>query len=545
MSNTSQEKQLKARIEKLKAEISSLKKRKKYGLVWEDKKEDVVTQCETHVPVLSEVKSKKISDSDRKSENIIIDGDNYHALSVLSYTHRNAIDVIYIDPPYNTGNKDFIYDDYVIDKDDAFKHSKWLSFIARRLKLGKKLLKNNGVIFVSIDDNEFAQLKLLADEVFGDQNYIGTFIWHKKVTGGYDNKHINTKHEYIYAYAKNKNSLVFNFDIVQSKYKEVDKYGNKFKWDSLWNIGGLTYSKSLDYAIRAPDGANVYPPGERGRSFWLWSKRKVDKNIEELKFKKNKDDEWRVYKKVYASGAIVPSSLLNKDIVKSNTYSSREIKDMFDNIKIFDYPKPTPLIKYLLSKSINKNGCILDFFAGSGTTGQATLELNKEDGGNRQFILCTNNENKIAEEVTYPRIKKVIKGYADTNGLGGALRYYKTKLVDIEKLQKIPDERRLKLTYQAGEMIALREGVLDEVEKNDWWQIFESNNKTVAIYFQEDKQKLRKLINKIDSGKAIILYVFSWGKNEYKNEFAEYLNIRVEDIPEPIIEVYKEINRLK
>jgi hypothetical protein len=118
-------------------------------------------------------------------------------------------------------------------------------------------------------------------------------------------------------------------------------------------------------------------------------------------------------------------------------------------------------------------------------------------------------------------------------------------LVDVEKLQKVPDEKRLSLTYQAGEMIALRENTFDEVEKNEWWQVFSSKEKTVAIYFQEDKKKLRELVKKLSNNQEVALYVFSWSKNEYTNEFAEYTNIRVEDIPEPIIEVYKEINRLK
>ena len=243
-----------------------------------------------------------------------------------------------------------------------------------------------------------------------------------------------------------------------------------------------------------------------------------------------------------------PSQVFVTHWIKKEYHGYHYGTKILENIlgpKKFDFPKSLYLIKDVLALTAKKNAKIMDFFAGSGTTGHAVLELNKEDGGNRQFILCTNNENKIAEDVTYPRIKKVINGYGDTKGLGGSLRYYKTKLVDIEKLQKIPDTKRLKLTYQAGEMIALRENVLDEAEKNDWWQIFKNNKKTVAIYFQEDKQKLRELVSNVSNEDQVVLYVFSWSKNEYKNEFAEYSNIRVEDIPEPIIEVYKEINRLQ
>ena len=177
------------------------------------------------------------------------------------------------------------------------------------------------------------------------------------------------------------------------------------------------------------------------------------------------------------------------------------------------------------------------------------MELNKQDGGNRKFILCTNNENNICEEVTYERIKRVIKGYKNkkgekVEGLGGNLSYYKTDLVNIDKLQKVSDESKIKVTYQVGEMIAVREDVSNEVDKNDWWQIFESNKKCVAIYFKEDKAQIKKLLEILEKkGMPTVLYVFSWGKNEYKNEYSSDL-IRVEDIPEPILEVYKEINRL-
>jgi len=197
----------------------------------------------------------------------------------------------------------------------------------------------------------------------------------------------------------------------------------------------------------------------------------------------------------------------------------------------------------------------LDFFAGSGTTGHAVLEMNKIDGGNRKFILCTNNENNnggnggIAESVCYPRVKAVINGYKNKKGekvagIPSNLFYYKTDLVDIEQIHKVSDDAKIRITYEAGEMIAVREDTLDEVEKNDWWQIFEGNGKLTAIYFKEDKTKLNELIDKLEKKNLpVALYIFSWGKNEYKGEYSS-ANIRVEDIPEPIIEVYKELNRL-
>ena len=174
--------------------------------------------------------------------------------------------------------------------------------------------------------------------------------------------------------------------------------------------------------------------------------------------------------------------------------------------------------------------------------------LNKNDGGKRKFILCTNNENNIAEEVCYPRVKKVIEGhkdYPDITNITANLKYFKTDFVDVDGLYHVSDEQRINLTYRAGEMIALKECTFSEVEKNEWWQIFTNGPKHTAIYFKEDKSKLNKLVKQLSTIKSeVVLYIFSWGKNEYANEFPEYKNIRVEDIPEPIIKVYEEINKL-
>ena len=228
----------------------------------------------------------------------------------------------------------------------------------------------------------------------------------------------------------------------------------------------------------------------------------------------------------------------------ASDHGTRILNNILGERELFQYPKAPEAVKEaILAMSDSKNSIILDYFAGSGTTGQAVMELNKEDGGNRKFILCTNNENKIAEEVTYPRIRNVIEGYADVEGIPANLRYYKTDFVDVESVHDVADEKKIQLTYQAGRMIALREDTLEETNKNEWWQIFtDQKDKITAIYFKEDKAKLDELVEKIKDTKDAVLYIFSWGKSEYKNEFAEHKNIRVEDIPEPILEVYKEIN---
>lgn len=563
MTNTNTQNELKHRITELEAEISILKQQKKYGLVWEDKAEDVVTNCVSSVPVLSEVISKKVSD-DMPSENIIIEGDNYHALSVLNYTHRKKIDLIYIDPPYNTGARDWKYNNDYVDKEDSYRHSKWLSFMAKRLLLSRNLLTEEGFIACAIDHYELFTLGSLMDNIFGEQNRIGIVTVVHKPEGRQFANFLSPSNEFMLLYAKNKQSAAFQ-EVVLDKDKEqefnlTDENGNY----KLKNFIRLTDGK---YSLREnkPDG---FYPIYVSADLKEFSLKKLPKYRESLPITdRGVERVWKTFGVTFmqkvANGAIVareengrivlyeklrPSQVLvthwNKTEYHGYHFGTKILEEILGS-KQFDFPKSLHLLKDVVKLTTKPNSVILDFFAGSGTTGHAVLELNKEDNGNRQFILCTNNENKIAEEVTYPRIKKVIKGYGDVAGLGGSLRYYKTKLVDVEKLQKVPDEKRLSLTYQAGEMIALRENTFDEVEKNEWWQVFSSKEKTVAIYFQEDKKKLRELVKKLSNNQEVVLYVFSWSKNEYTNEFAEYTNIRVEDIPEPIIEVYKEINRLK
>ncbi|MCC7004724.1 site-specific DNA-methyltransferase [Candidatus Nomurabacteria bacterium] len=546
------EKDLLKKISELEAELKKTKKQKKYGLVWEEKPEQIVEDCKRNVPILRlKEKTKGIDPvvvtDPTKDENILIEGDNYHALSVLNYTHKEKVGVIYIDPPYNTGNGDFIYNDKFVDVDDAFRHSKWVSFMENRLRISRDLLKDTGLIFISIDDNEFAQLKMLCDGVFGQSNFIASIIWARK--RGRDNsaKFFSKSHEYILVYAKD----ITKAEIVKV---EMDAGTESAYKDNRDNDPRGPYRLLGAWARGIQNGPKYEFTSKDGRVFsermWLVNKANLENLDKENKLIFIGD---KVYRKLFRSEhtGTVPETIWSDTSNAAN--ASDEIKGFFGN-QIFDTPKPTPLLKRILQISSKKDDLVLDYMAGSGTTGQAVLELNKEDGGNRKFILCTNNgdeksEHKIASNICYPRIVKTIKGYKNNRGekiegLGGNLRYYKTDLVDIERLQNTPDQSKVKLTYQAGEMIGLRENTLNEVENNEWWQIFEGNGKLSAIYFKEDKEKLSDLVELLEKkNKPTALYIFSWSKNEYKSEYSSQ-NIRVEDIPEPILEVYKEINRL-
>ena len=381
----------------------------RYGLGWKGKGDVFAAIQEKTVQTLHPDQANSV-DWDTTG-NMFIEGDNLAALKILHKAYYGKVKMIYIDPPYNTGN-DFIYNDDFkqtrrsyeteagitddegnVVRDDGLrtntgghKHSNWLNMMYPRLFLARNLLRQDGVIFVSIDDNEVHNLRLMMNEIFGEENFVGEYIWHKKVTGGYDNENINTQHEYIIVYARHYSGNLLVGEEKETKYTLEDEDGRKFKWDSLWNVGGLTYSKSLDYPITAPDGTDIWPIGERGVAFWLWSRNKVEENRNKLKFEQKPDGSWRVYKRVYASDSVVSGSILDKTIVKGNTYSSREIKDMFDDTKLFDYAKPTPLIKYLVARGSSKDDIILDFFSGSGTTAHAVTELNAEDGGNRRWV---------------------------------------------------------------------------------------------------------------------------------------------------------------
>ncbi len=538
-------------------EIKKLNKRKKYGLVWEEEKtkEKFEAESEGKLPVLVEVKKREIITDDENPTHILIEGDNYHALSVLNYTHSKSIDVIYSDPPYNTGNNDFKYNDKFVDREDSYRHSKWLSFMSKRLKLAKSLLKNSGVIFISINDIEQAQLKLLCDDIFNEDNFLANLVWQNKEGGGSsDSKYFRVKHEYILTYAKKKESVEIIGDDISNldRYKEQDKHEKKrgpYYLQKL-GMGSIQYSDSLDYPIKTPDDTQVLPrDNNKGKkACWRWSRKKLEWGIENdfIVFKKDKEQTWQVYTKQYLycdnEGNLIertqrPFGVIDKF---SSTQASKEIREI--DVKPFSYPKPKDLITYLISKHPNKSAIIADFMAGSGTTGQAVIELNNSDNGDRQFILITNNEANICTDVCYPRIKKVIKGYKNTkgeavDGLGGNLKYYKTNFISSE-----PTHRNKKLlTEKSIDMLCIKENTFDEVLNQNDISIFKNQDKYTAILFNEMKiTEFKKEIIKLKL--PVSVYVFSLEGDDFSEDFQDIKNeIKFCSIPEAILKVYRRI----
>ncbi|MGO5230954.1 site-specific DNA-methyltransferase [Thermoguttaceae bacterium LCP21S3_D4] len=505
---------------------------KKYGLVWEEHEEEVDVKMRTHIPVFTEVEEKEIvGNPESEQYNFLLEGDNLHSLKLLEKTHKGKIDVIYIDPPYNTGNKDFKYDDTFVDKLDSYKNSKWLSFMWSRLKVAHKLLSSEGIIFISIDDNELYPLKMICDEIFGEQCFVTNLIWQKK-TGASDAKGIATITEYILVYVKDCSVMdsVFdkNYEAFDAKrYRYKDEYFNErgpFYYDSL-DRGSVRYSDTLNYSIKSPNGDDIYPNGRKNFEndgwTWKWSKEKVEWGIRngfiDITPSSKKENGWAVRYKIYLNvdneNRPIEKSAPYKNLITTilNANAAADIKKMFNGKTVFQYSKPVGLMRFLLSCVKNKKALILDFFAGSGTTGQAVLEKNMEDGGKRHFILCTNNENNICEEVTYQRLKTVITGKrADgsqySEGLPANLKYYKTDFVDKES-EEIYDD----LLEHTKEMIQLQYGVkvdnhkyimiMDDDEMDEFEKHFDEYKDIEVVFINQDvllstsQEKLLQNIN--------------------------------------------------
>ena len=542
--------------------IGLLHQHKKYGLVWEDKTEDVEERLRESLPVLREVKEKAIlSEAPDAPNHILIEGDNLEALTALSYTHEGRIDVIYIDPPYNTGNKDFVYNDSFVDSEDSYRHSKWLSFMNKRLKIAKKLLSDKGVIFISIDDNEQANLKLLCDEILGATNLIANIIWEKADSPRMDAKIISSRHDFIVTYAKNIATLPLNklkVSDVPTHYNKTDERGRKYYLKPLRYMGNADKREdrpNMYFPIIAPDGTSVLPiraDGSDGR--WRWSREKVEEEKNRLEFVKTKTG-WSVNTRLYADNmSDIPVETLwyNKD-VESNRQAIATIKQIFGSEKTFTNPKPVKLIQRIIQITGDDSSTILDFFAGSGTTLHATMQLNAEDGGHRQCILVTNNENNICEEVTYERNKRVIQGYTTPKGQKveglkrNTLRYYKTDYISRERTQKNMRD----LVAAATDLLCIKEDLYEEQKtfgrfklKPHLARYFNDGRKHMLIIYREELiDEIAEEIKNLDfGGKRLKIYVFSPGRYPFTDNFCE-VEDRVElvALPAAIYDAYQKV----
>lgn len=546
--------------------IKLLRSQKKYGLVWEDKPEDAEQRMVNEQPVLVEVPERAILSDDAEAPNhILIEGDNLEALTALSYTHAGKIDVIYIDPPYNTGNKDFIYNDSFVDKEDGYRHSKWLTFMNKRLKIAKNLLSDKGVIFISIDDNEQAPLKMLCDEVFGNINLCGQLIWRKKSGGGQTDIYFVTEHEYILVYQKSAAFKWIDPVEIQSsdEFKNEDECG-KYNLVKLEKWGSSAHKEdrpSMYFPIKDELGNDYFPiapDGKPGR--WRIGLQRMENvlNNNLIEWRKGKPYE-KVYFDINAQKVKVKKSRSILYDVAENADGSYLLTSLFGKKDIFTNPKPVELITNVISHHGNKRAIILDFFAGSGSTLHATMQLNAEDGGHRQCILVTNNENGICENVTYERNRRVIQGYTTPKGeevpglTRNNLRYYKTKFVPRDKSPK----NLRNLMALSTDMLCIHNDTYIEKPfagkniNNKIARYFESNDGTkrmLVIYRAEAIQALVELMKQEfkngeskENGKLMV-YVFSPNGYAYDDEFedvADYVSLCA--MPDAVLNAYRRV----
>ena len=565
--------------------LSLLRENKTYGLVWEDKPENVEERLRDELPILTEVPERAILSEDKDAPNhILIEGDNLEALATLAYTHEGKIDVIYIDPPYNTGNKDFRYNDSYVHKEDSYRHSNWLSFMNRRLKIAKRLLSDRGVIFISIDDNEQANLKLLMDDTnfFGEKNFIAILPRITKASGKTTDK-IAQNHDYILLYAKDSSKcIITGLPHDDEGYKNVDEFykeRGKFKLNQTLDYDSLSYSDSLDYPIKI--GNDIFYPGGNYENFkkrksgnhkradwaWRWSKDLFDFGYNNgfIVVKSGKNGK-RIYTKTYQKVNIEKINnsykIVEKDRLKpiqsiqliDNRFSNDNAKKELQNIlgeNLFDYPKPTSIMHYLL-QAIPNCEYVLDFFAGSGTTLHATMQLNAEDGGHRQCILVTNNENDICEEVTYKRNKRVIQGYTNAKGEEVAgltknnLRYYRTGFVGRSRSM----QNMRKLVNLATDMLCIKEKLY--TEQNTFggqktykgiFRYFDDGKKQMLIIYREEAiDELVDIIYGLDITQPIKVYVFSPSEDPWEGSFDDVSDkVKLCALPQAIYNTYRRI----
>lgn len=574
--------------------LELLNEKKTYGLVWENHEEAVEEQLREQLPVLHEVPERRILSEDAAAPNhIIIEADNLPALVTLSYTHNRLVDVIYIDPPYNTGAKNWRYNNDYVDGEDGYKHSKWLSWIKRRLVIAKSLLKETGIIVVTIDDYEVAPLRLLLDEVFGEDNYLATVVIKNNPSGRSTVRGFSINHEYALYYSKSELSSLGRLqhnEMQRSRYSEKDDIGY-YEWENFRKNGTDSDRKDRPkqyypiilnqstLKIRIPDvtwdeGHKCYeftpllfadeiilwPNTPEGTpKVWKYGIERA-RTIVDAILVKQKKGKYELYRKKYlnAEGSL-PHTWWDKPDYSARDNGTRVLTNIFGPTKVFDFPKAPEAVKdSLIAAGVQKDSLILDFFAGSGTTLHATMQLNEEDGGHRQCILVTNNENGICEQVTYERNKRVIQGYTTPKGVDvpgltkNNLRYYKADFISREPSSK----NKRELVKAATDLLCIKEDMYNEAKvtcngktlRKDFACRFVDGNKEMIIIYEPAVIKyIVKSLTSSTRGEwrrspKVKVYVFSDGRYAFDDDFREVID-RVElcALPDAILNAYQRV----
>ena len=609
------EEQYQAKIRELEKEVKKLNliiqkdSKTKYGLRWIDVPEAFEKDSENKIPILEEAKDKAIKNDDGKPTHILIEGDNYHALKCLNYTHKGKIDVIYIDPPYNTGSDGFTYKDKrflsqfpdgtTIPKEHPLRHSTWLSFMSKRLELAKNLLSEKGVIFISIDDNEQANLKLLCDQIFGEDNFVNVVTVKTKiggVSGSSEGKSLKGATEYLFIYAKNQNYFLLNPVYIKTKlsqkiqeYKDTDKSWKYtsvltklegkvlLKEDSERKMKYYGYRKVESMSITAFAKENKLSEEEvydqyadkifrttnaqsSIRQTVLSETEQFDYEMIGLEYNPIKGKNFGKTIEVLYKGDQRNMMMFLSDTVRriDGTYyyldkiSTLWVDILYNNIskeggvEYNNGKKPLQLVNRCIELASSNTSTILDFFAGSGTTLHATIMQNLVDNGTRQCILVQQNEKKgkICETKTFVRCKNVMVEN------GNSLKYYRTAFVGENEAEYATDKDKIILSKKAGCLLSMAENTLEEYISTDRYQIFgDDKNSFTGIYFSANADKISEFTAKLEQLRNLSLlneinaYFFSSGDGtEFSDEFESRKNIKIKSIPEPILEVYRRLN---
>ena len=610
--------ELHRRIAELQKEVAylnqQLKQDNQFGLHWIDVPEAFDAESENKIPVLEEVPELAIKNDDGKPTHILIEGDNYHALTCLNYTHHGKIDVIYIDPPYNTGSDGFTYKDSrfmeeypdgtLVPKNHPLRHSAWLSFMEKRLRLAMQLLKDDGVLLVSINEEELANLKILLDQVFLSSNYITTFtikVRHEdRILKG--DKPIHETTEFLLMYSKS-NSYKINKRVVDNSDPSEYKYEVKELTHNpeILKLGGKTVEvfKPGEYEIEKVPAdfshlklINIRGSIKTGNSSGRFHMSYLEErnNLFNYLYKvPNMGDDGRGYRYFQArsnanksNGFYYQGSPENREDIKEIPYPNFfDFEEEFNNVGTeggvpFDGgKKPITFLEKIfeIAKGKKRGIRVVDFFAGSGSTGHAIIERNLYSKDNQMILVqmpeltyevkngvkvakpnCKNVFNAGFEnitQITYKRVQNVIQGYTNSkgksvSGLGNSLKYYRTAFVGKNGPKTATDEDKLTLAKKAGCLLSLAENTLYETSVNDYYQFFtDGQGHSMCIYFQEDYSRFEEFRQKVIAleSKQKTIYVFCWADGaEFASEFEFERNVEVKSIPQPILNIYKSLN---